>query len=200
MKKPIKSVPPLPLVFLPVLFLALLAFCLDGRVAAQAVGSPDVWGFQEVSSELASPDVSPETQKAPLFQGNDGDTVSVYVLAVCDDLALEAAIRVIAQDKLRSIGHVAVVESMEESSVLLSFSAYRVRAGERDHIVYSFAYGTPDTEFVDGTPVSLPMYISHEAAITRPDELASSISASIAAADANFIRRLLQGGVIRPNL
>jgi hypothetical protein len=170
----------------------LCALCLAGRAAAQSIGATD-----DGDSEAVSADV---TQKAPLFQENVGDAISVYVLAVCDDPALEAAIKVIAQDKLRTLDHVAVVESMEEASVLLSFSAYRARVGERDHIVYSFAYGAPDTEFVDGTPVSLPRYIYHEAAFTRPDDLASSINANIAAADSDFIRRLRRGIVIRPNL
>jgi hypothetical protein len=126
--------------------------------------------------------------------------MSISIQTVCDDPALEAAIRVIVQDKLRSMEHFAVVESMEEASVLFSFSAYRARVEGKDHIVYSFAYGAPDTEYVDGTPVSLPRYIYHEATLTRPDELASSINSNIAAADANFLRRLRQGIAIHINL
>jgi hypothetical protein len=180
------------LVFLTALLLTLGALCFAGRAMAQPVDAPGSGDSVAVSADV--------TRKAPLFQESDGDPISVYVLAVCDDPALEAAIRVIAQDKLRSMGHAAVAESMEESSVLLSFAAYRARVGERDHIVYSFAYGAPDTEFVDDTPVSLPRYIYHEAVLTRPDELASSINANIAAADSDFIRRLYQGSAIRPNL
>jgi hypothetical protein len=151
-------------------------------------------GFVGRADAVASADEAPggqedEPQKTSLFQ-DEGDAISIYIMAACDDLALEAAIRVIAQDKLRSIEHVAVAESMEESAVLLSFSAFRTRVEEREQIVYSFAYGTPDTEFVDGVPVTLPRYIYHEAVITRPDELASRINGNITAVDSDFVRYL----------
>jgi hypothetical protein len=128
-------------------------------------------------------------EKPPLFEEVD-DRISVFVSVSCEDPALETAIRVVAQDRLRSIGHINIVESMEEAAVLLSFSAFRARLDEREQIIYSFAFGAPDTEIVDGEPVSLPRYIYHEAAAARPDELASSIDEKVRMADSNFIRLL----------
>jgi hypothetical protein len=128
-------------------------------------------------------------EKPALFDEKD-NRISVFVSVSCDDPALETAIRVVAQDRLRSIGHINIVESMEDAAVLLSFSAFRAKSEEREQIIYSFAFGAPDTDIVDDEPVSLPRYIYHEAAAARPDELASSIDEKVRMADANFIRLL----------
>jgi hypothetical protein len=146
--------------------------------------------FTRLASAASSIDISAdEPRKAPLFQ-DTSDAISIYVMVACEDPALEAAIRVIAQDKIRSLEHAGIAGSMEESAVLLSFSAFRARIEENEQIVYSFAYGTPDTEFVDDVPVSLPRYIYHESVMTRPDDLASCINGNIAAVDSDFIRHL----------
>jgi hypothetical protein len=164
---------------------ALLLICaagFAGRAAAERIQALDDDGTAIVPAD--------ETKKAPIFQESERDGIAIYIMTTSDDPALEAAIRVIAQDKLRVLEHVATVESIDEASVLLSFSAFRTRVEEREQIVYSFAYGAPDMEIVDGTPVSLPRYIYHEAVLTRPDELASSINGNIIAVDSNFIRHL----------
>jgi hypothetical protein len=125
----------------------------------------------------------------PLFR--DSDKISVFVAVSCEDeLALETAIRVVASDRLHSMNNVEVAGSIEEASVLLSFEAFRLRKeGElRDMIVYSFAYGTPDTEYINDEPVSLPRYLYHQAVVARGDELAARIYENIKTADENFIR------------
>ncbi|MDR1516353.1 MAG: hypothetical protein LBS45_11725 [Synergistaceae bacterium] len=179
---------PLPL---RVLFLAeLFLLCAAGFVGVGHAAFQPGQTFNGLDGEGAVIVSADETRETSLFLEDERGGISVYIAAACDDPALEAAIRVIAQDRLRTLDHVTVVESMDEAAVLLSFFAFRTRVEEKDQIVYSFAYGAPDTEFVDGAPVSLPRYIYHDAALTRPDELASSINGNIAAADADFIRRL----------
>jgi hypothetical protein len=170
-----------------VLFFAALSLsCAAGFGVA---GRADASQSGDVSADETPEGLTDEPQKTPLFQ-ESGEEISIYIIVFCDDPALEAATRVIAQDKLRSLEHVTIAGSMEESAVLLSFSAFRTRVEEKEQIVYSFAYGTPDTEFVDGEPVALPRYIYHEPVITRPDELASCINGNILSADSNFIRHL----------
>jgi hypothetical protein len=165
----------------PLVILFLTALC--ALTAAQ-----DAAFSEDGASQAISPDRSATAKR--LFKGND--KIAVFVEVTCDDPALEAAIRVIAQDRLRSVEYVEIVESMNDASVLLSFTAFRSRAGNesRELVIYSFAYGPPDTEIVDGEVVSLPRYLYHEAVASRSDELATAIDENVRTVDADFIRLL----------
>lgn len=133
----------------------------------------------------------------------DGNAVSadvpdipVYLSVVCgEDETLAAAIQIIAEKKLASLERVAIVPSINETTVLLSFHGFKlplaISEDQREElIVYSFAFGTTDVEFVGEELISLPRFLHHEAVVTKRGELTGAIEANVATTDENLFRIL----------
>jgi hypothetical protein len=186
----------------------LLLLVLSGVTAPATPYENVAAAYQEVASnDTAKPNDEPReapvasdalrydessVDNSPLFTKDE--KISIFVSVSCEnDMALEAAMRVVAHDRLRTVKNIKIAGSIDEASVLLSFAGFRsqpVSGDSRGQIIYSFAYGVPDLELVDNDAVSLPRYIYHEAILTNANGLASSIDENIQKANDNFIKRL----------
>lgn len=161
-------------------------------------------GTELQSGDLAPPlPADPPPESAPQaespfsderLEGEDTETlgsVGVFVSAFCGgDETLAAAIKLVAEGKLRPLKGVRIVESMNEAGIILSFSGFRVPASDDqapERIVYSFAFGTPDFEFVDDEFVSLPRYIYHEAVYSTKNELSTAVGANVQTVDEELL-------------
>ncbi len=122
------------------------------------------------------------------------EKIRICVLSVCEeDPALESAIKRAAEAALLKLKGVAVSDILEESSVLVSFVAFKERdehGMQTGRIVYSFAYGTPDLDYAEGVLIALPRYLNHEPVLATRETLERKIVANIEEADRDFFRFL----------
>ena len=122
------------------------------------------------------------------------EKIRICVLSVCEeDPAMEAAIKRAAETSLLKLKGVAVSEFLEDSSVMVSFVAFKERDSQgmqTGRIVYSFAYGTPDLDYVEGALVALPRYLHHEPILATRETLEKKITANIEEADRDLFKFL----------
>lgn len=125
---------------------------------------------------------------------NGADKLRVCILSVCEeDPTMEASIREMAETAILRLKGVRVSDFLEDSSVMLSFVAFKERDSrgmQTGRIVYSFAYGTPDLDFSDGILIALPRYLHHEAVLATRETLEKKIGSNIEEADRDFFRFL----------
>ena len=106
---------------------------------------------------------------------------------------METAVKRAAEVALLKLKGVAVSEFLEDSSVMVSFVAFKERDSQgmqTGRIVYSFAYGTPDLDYVDGTLIALPRYLHHEPILATRETLEKKIAANIEEADRDLFKFL----------
>lgn len=140
----------------------------------------------------------PESGDVPALHALPGwrEMVGVCVLSVCEeDLALEAAVKRAAEAELLKLDGVFVSDYLEDSSVIVSFVAFKERDShgmQTGRIVYSFAYGTPDLDSSEGVTIALPRYLHHEPTLATRETLEGEIAANIENADRDFFKFLRQ--------
>lgn len=170
---------------------ALVLICCAFPAWSRQRETPVLWGDVFFPGPI-SPDLT-NIGKAPAYIPPAAGLI-VNVTAYCeDDAALESAIKSIAEGCLLRLGGVSVSDVLEESSVMVSFVAFRERnsAGMlTGRIVYSFAYGAPDIAEAENVPVALPRYLYHQPELATRETLEGKIEADINTADRDFFRFL----------
>ena len=151
-----------------------------------------------ISKDIAADEAAPEplsADKEPFRERRDD--VVVYLSVTCEnDAAMEKTFRKIAEAKLKTLKGVAVGNSAESATILLSFVV--LVPGEENpslpaRVVYSFAYGMPELSFIEDELIFLPRFIYHEPVVSTSYLLERSIGENIEMADETFIGILRQG-------